>query len=58
MNILNYEMVEAIAVQGVFWQLKNLDYLLRQHFAGDDTAVFYIELLYVNVIYEKPVVLS
>jgi hypothetical protein len=56
MNFLNYEQVEEIANCGIFWVLKNLDTLLKQHFAGDKMAAEYIEMLYVNAVYEKEVV--
>lgn len=50
MNLLDYEQVEAIANSGIFWIIKNLDFLLKRHFAGDKTAAGYIELLYVNTL--------
>ena len=58
MNILDYDMVDELANCGEFWILKNLDYLLKRHFAGDTTAMAYIELLYINAVYEKEIVLS
>lgn len=50
MNFLDYEQVETLANCGIFWILKNLDFLLKRHFAGDKTAAGYIELLYVNTL--------
>lgn len=58
MNILNYEQVEEIARCVEYWPRKVLAYLLRQHFAGDKTAVAFIELLYANAVYEKEVVIA
>lgn len=56
MNFLNYQQVEVLANSGIFWIIKNLDYLLKQHFAGDKTAVAFIELLYINAVLELEVV--
>lgn len=59
MNFLNYDMIDGLAAACTeLWQFKNLDYLLKQHFAGDKSAMTYIELMYVNLVYEKEVVLS
>lgn len=56
MNILDYDMVEKLAaVCTEFWQYKNLDYLLKKHFAGDTTAMAYIELMYINLVLETEV---
>lgn len=52
MSILDYQQVEAIASRGEFWILKNLDHLLRQHFAGNKNAAALIELLYINAVLE------
>ena len=50
MNLLDYQQVETLANSGIFWIIKNLDFLLKRHFAGDETAAGYIELLYVNTL--------
>lgn len=56
MNILDYGMVEKLAAACTeFWQYKNLDYLLKKHFAGDTTAMAYIELMYINLVLEPGV---
>ena len=56
MNTLDYNMVGKLAaICTEFWQYKNLDYLLKKHFAGDTTAMAYIELMYINLVLETEV---
>ena len=56
MDILDYDMIDGLAAACTeLWQFKNLDYLLKRHFAGDKLAVDYIELMYVNLVLESEV---